>query len=100
MERLSDSRYKWLALGAAIIALEAFPRQSESLTHGVRRALGTKMGKVAVPAVIAYTTAHFYDLIPHEPRELDAYYLVARVIPNMRSNTNERWVQSGYDSSE
>lgn len=53
MERLRDSRYKWLALGAAIIALEAFPRQFESFIYGVRRALDTKVGKVAVPAVIA-----------------------------------------------
>lgn len=81
MERLSrnQSAIKWAVLGATIIALEAYPRGSETLTRGVRKALATPVGKVAVPAAIAYTTAHFYDLLPHEPIETDAYYLLGRL---------------------
>lgn len=75
--RRNESLYKWALLAGAIVVLEA--TGSETLTRGVRKALATPVGKVAVPAAIAYTTAHFYDKLPHEPIETDAYYLLGRL---------------------
>lgn len=74
-ELLNDpASLKWLILGTTILALEAIG--PDSLTSGVRRAIDTPVGGVAIPLVIAYTTLHFYDKLPHQPIETDAFNLI------------------------
>lgn len=77
MERLDIGAAKWGALAATIIALEVLPLHSESLTHACGRALDTKIGKLAVPAVMAVTVAHLMDWIPHQ---YDPFYITTDII--------------------
>lgn len=83
--RRNEAACKWALLGITIATLEAVG--SETLTKGARKALATPIGKYAVPGAIAYTAAHFYDILPHEPIETDAYYLIGRLAAFNRKDT-------------
>lgn len=75
--RRNESACKWVVLASVIAGLEAVGR--EPLTTGVRKGLKTKIGSVAIPGAIAYTTAHFYNVLPHQPIETDLYSLMGRL---------------------
>lgn len=82
LERINSGGWKWGALAATIVALEVLPPHSESLTHACGRALDTKIGKVAIPAVMGITVAHLMDWIPHR---VDPFYLITEGVDYARS---------------
>lgn len=96
MEKLDKGLVKWGLLGGVIIALEVIGE--ESLTGACHRGLDTKLGKLAIPAVMAVTVAHLHDFIPHQ---YDPYYGVARTVDKLNRKVGTKWVQQhgqGTDS--
>jgi hypothetical protein len=76
MERLRDEGIvKWGCLAGCVVALEFIG--DESLTHATYRALGTKVGKLAVPAALALTAGHLLHVIPER---YDPYFALAKTI--------------------
>lgn len=62
MPRLQYDDYGWLAVGAVVVAVEAFAPRGKMLSHGAARYKAAR--PVLTTAVIGYLAGHLLGLIP------------------------------------
>lgn len=74
----NPKHYAWMAWAGMAAGIAAWDvcRQDDTLTACWRRGLETKVGRVALPALLAVTGLHLMNKIE---REHDPYYMLADV---------------------